>query len=285
MAVDLDKINKVDTNITVPSVDDKLMETEKDKWGIILNNAFNILNNNIKIYKEIILELANTQNSLDLSDILLRLKNLEIDRDSIESIVNNNNSEYIDVGLSERRLNLKGTQLEFNNSKIDLQDIAFKSKENTFKEVVDTDKYFTVNKEKVLDTDTLSVSVGNVDKQINLVSKENKVFVNGIEFKVTGGFSFSEVLEITNVKVSSGESMSTNKVNFTNTYKEPPLVIVTIEDIPLAGEFPHDYNIDHRIGEVTTTGFKLAINRNYPINKVYVYVIDRNTVPLIKVVL
>ena len=65
MAVDLNKIDKVDTNITVPSVDDKLMETEKDKWGIILNNAFNILNNNIKIYKEIILELANTQNSLD----------------------------------------------------------------------------------------------------------------------------------------------------------------------------------------------------------------------------
>ena len=183
MAVDLDKIDKVDTNITVPSVDDKLMETEKDKWGIILNNAFNILNNNIKIYKEIILELANTQNSLDLSDILLRLKNLEIDRDSIESIVNNNNSEYIDVGLESRKLNLKGTQLEFNNNEINLDDIAFKSKNNTFKKAVNTEEHFSIEGEKIIDIENSNVNVGNPKNLINLISSEDIILLNGVEFK------------------------------------------------------------------------------------------------------
>ena len=183
MAVDLNKIDKVDTNITVPSVDDKLMETEKDKWGIILNNAFNILNNNIKIYKEIILELANTQNSLDLSDILLRLKNLEIDRDSIESIVNNNNSEYIDVGLESRKLNLKGTQLEFNNNEINLDDIAFKSKNNTFKKAVNTEEHFSIEGEKIIDIENSNVNVGNPKNLINLISSEDIILLNGVEFK------------------------------------------------------------------------------------------------------
>ncbi len=199
--MDTNKIDKIDTNLIVPSIQENLIEIERDKWGNILNEqTFKTLNNNMKVMKEILLEIANENNVTNLDSIKLRLNNLETDRDSIESIVDNNTNGLINVGLSERRLNLKGTQLEFNNSKIDLQDIAFKSKENTFKEVVDTDKYFTVNKEKVLDTDTLSVSVGNVDKQINLVSKENKVFVNGIEFKVTERID-DLTQEIVNLKV------------------------------------------------------------------------------------
>ena len=287
MAVDLNKIDKVDTNITVPSVDDKLMETEKDKWGIILNNAFNILNNNIKIYKEIILELANTQNSLDLSDILLRLKNLEIDRDSIESIVNNNNSEYIDVGLESRKLNLKGTQLEFNNNEINLDDIAFKSKNNTFKKAVNTEEHFSIEGEKIIDIENSNVNVGNPKNLINLISSEDIILLNGVEFKQKP--IFSEVLEITNVKVSSWEGMSTNKVNFTNTYKEPPLVIINVITSSKDGnEYTYESNSYDWVGNITKTKFDFLCfrgNLSPRVEKVYAYIISRDNVEIIPMVL
>ena len=124
--MDINKIDKIDTNLVLPSIQDNLMEIERDKWGNILNEqTFKTLNNNMRVLKEVLLELVNEINITDLERIKLRLNNLETDRDSIESIVDNNTNNLINVGITERKLNLKGTELEFNGNKIDTNNIVY----------------------------------------------------------------------------------------------------------------------------------------------------------------
>ncbi len=182
--IDINKIDKIDTNLILPSIQDNLMEIERDKWGNILNEqTFKTLNNNMRVLKEVLLELVNETNITDLERIKLRLNNLETDRDSIESIVDNNTNGLINVGITERKLNLKGTQLEFNNNEINLDDIAFKSKNNTFKKAVNTEEHFSIEGEKIIDIGNSNVNVGNPKNLINLISSEDKILLNGVEFK------------------------------------------------------------------------------------------------------
>ena len=183
MAINIDKIDKVDTNLITPSTEGNLVEFERDGWGIILNTTLNVINKNNIIFKEIILELINNINSINLSDIKLKLKNLEIDVNSLEGIVDNNNLEYINIGLENRKLNLKGTQLELNNNEINLDDIAFKSKNNTFKKAVNTEEHFSIEGEKIIDIENSYVNVGNPKNLINLISSEDIILLNGVEFK------------------------------------------------------------------------------------------------------
>ena len=182
--MDINKIDKIDTNLVLPNIQYNLMEIERDKWGNILNEqTFKTLNNNMKIMKEILLEIANENNLTNLDSIKLRLNNLETDRDSIESIVDNNTNGLINVGITDRKLNLKGTELEFNNNEINLDDIAFKSKNNTFKKAVNTEEHFSIEGEKIIDIENSNVNVGNPKNLINLISSEDKILLNGVEFK------------------------------------------------------------------------------------------------------
>ena len=51
MAINIDKIDKVDTNLITPSTEGNLIEFERDGWGIILNTALNVINKNNIITK------------------------------------------------------------------------------------------------------------------------------------------------------------------------------------------------------------------------------------------
>ena len=103
---DIDNIN---INVETPSDDSdtNLQELERDKWGNILNEqTFKTLNNNMKIMKEILLEIANESNLTNLDNIKLRLRNLETDRDNIETLINDNISGELNIGTTERVMNL-----------------------------------------------------------------------------------------------------------------------------------------------------------------------------------
>ena len=103
---DIDNIN---INVETPSDDSdtNLQELERDKWGNILNEqTFKTLNNNMKVMKEILLEIANENNLTNLDNIKLRLRNLETDRDNIETLINDNISGELNIGTTERVMNL-----------------------------------------------------------------------------------------------------------------------------------------------------------------------------------
>lgn len=116
----------------------------------------------MKIMKEILLEIANENNVTNLDSIKLRLNNLETDRDSIESIVDNNTNGLINVGITERKLNLKGTELEFNGNKVDLDNIVYSNdltnEINLLKQ--DVNKYIDEDELK-LKTDILEQGISN----------------------------------------------------------------------------------------------------------------------------
>ena len=102
-------IDNVNINIETPSDDSDidLQALERDNWGNILNEqTFKTLNNNMKIMKEILLEIANESNLTNLDNIKLRLRNLETDRDNIETLINDNISGELNIGTTERVMNL-----------------------------------------------------------------------------------------------------------------------------------------------------------------------------------
>lgn len=185
--MDINKIDKIDTNLVVPSTQDNLMEIERDKWGNILNEqTFKTINNNMKIMKEILLEIANENNVTNLDSIKLRLNNLETDRDSIESIVDNNTNGLINVGITERKLNLKGTELEFNGNKVDLDNIVYSNdltnEINLLKQ--DVNKYIDEDELK-LKTDILEQGISNLETVIDTKNQETLDLVNqGLNFTV-----------------------------------------------------------------------------------------------------
>lgn len=195
--MDINKIDKIDTNLVVPSIQDNLMEIERDKWGNILNEqTFKTLNNNMKIMKEILLEIANESNLTNLDSIKLRLNNLETDRDSIESIVDNNTNGLINVGITERKLNLKGTELEFNGNKVDLDNIvysndltnvAYTNRENTFSENINNTKVYKLKGGTVLENVDNKIKVGNISNKLDLQTTDGTFLVNGEEFRLPTG--------------------------------------------------------------------------------------------------
>ena len=126
MAIDINKINNIDTDLVTPTINENLIETERDKWGNILNEqTFKTLNNNIRVLRESLIEVINNINVLNLEDVKLRLRNLETDRDTIENIVNRKVNGRLTIGIEDRELNLKGTELEFNGNKIDTNNIVY----------------------------------------------------------------------------------------------------------------------------------------------------------------
>ena len=193
--MDINKIDKIDTNLIVPSIQENLIEIERDKWGNILNEqTFKTLNNNMKVMKEILLEIANENNVTNLDSIKLRLNNLETDRDSIESIVDNNTNGLINVGINERKLNLKGTELEFNGNKIDtnnivynndLTNVAYTNRENIFNENIDNNKLYKLKGGTVLENIDNKIKIGNISNKLDLQTTDGTFLVNGEEFRLS----------------------------------------------------------------------------------------------------
>ena len=184
--MDTNKIDKIDTNLIVPSIQENLIEIERDKWGNILNEqTFKTLNNNMKVMKEILLEIANENNVTNLDSIKLRLNNLETDRDSIESIVDNNTNGLINVGINERKLNLKGTELEFNSNKVDLDNVAYTNRENTFSENINNTKVYKLKGGTVLENIDNKIKIGNISNKLDLQTTDGTFLVNGEEFRLS----------------------------------------------------------------------------------------------------
>lgn len=273
--MDTNKIDKIDTNLVVPSIQENLIEIERDKWGNILNEqTFKTLNNNVRILKEVLLELVNETNITDLERIKLRLNNLETDRDSIESIVDNNTNNLINVGITERKLNLKGTELEFNGNKIDtnnivynndLTNVAYTNRENIFNENIDNNKLYKLKGGNVLENVDSKIKVGNMNNKLDFQTNGGTFLVNGQEFNITGGGSgISEVFKVrsSNIQISNGEIVVLNNITFNKTYNSVPLILVsTLNAISLPENF-YEGLIHITLNEITTTGFKYLVSSN-----------------------
>ena len=105
--MDTNKIDKINIDLITPTTDSNQLESQRDRWGNILNEqTFRTLNNNMKVIKEILLEIANSSNVTNLDNIKLRLNNLETDRDNIETLINDNVSGELNIGTTERVMNL-----------------------------------------------------------------------------------------------------------------------------------------------------------------------------------
>ena len=269
--MDTNKIDKIDTELVLPSIQENLIEIERDKWGNILNEqTFKLLNNNMKVIKEILLEIANENNVTNLDSIKLRLNNLETDRDSIESIVDNNTNGLINVGITERKLNLKGTELEFNGNKVDLDNIvysndltkvAYTNKENTFSENINNTKVYKLKGGTVLENIDNKIKVGNISNKLDLQTTDGTFLVNGEEFRLPSdsGSGISEIIKVrsNSIQLSHGGVAVFNNITFNKAYDNPPLIIATpLNAISLPTYFYKDINLT----EVTTTGFKYMIS-------------------------
>ena len=273
--MDTNKIDKIDTELVLPSIQENLIEIERDKWGNILNEqTFKTLNNNMKVMKEILLEIANENNVTNLDSIKLRLNNLETDRDSIESIVDNNTNGLINVGITERKLNLKGTELEFNGNKIDtnnivynndLTNVAYTNRENIFNENIDNNKLYKLKGGNVLEKVDNKIKVGNISNKLDLQTTNGTFLVNGQEFNITGGGSgISEIFKVrsSNIQISSVESVVLNNITFNKTYNNTPLILISPLNIMTIPEFFYDERRHITLTQITTTGFKYAISTN-----------------------
>ena len=272
--MDTNKIDKIDTELVLPSIQENLIEIERDKWGNILNEqTFKTINNNMKVMKEILLEIANENNVTNLDSIKLRLNNLETDRDSIESIVDNNTNGLINVGITERKLNLKGTELEFNGNKIDtnnivynndLTNVAYTNRKNIFNENIDNNKLYKLKGGNVLEKVDNKIKVGNISNKLDLQTTNGTFLVNGQEFNITGGGSgngISEIIKIrsSSIQLSHGESLAFNNITFSKAYDNPHLIIATpLNTIEMSEESSRHLTIKN----VTTTGFKFVISTN-----------------------
>ena len=107
MAIDLTKLNRIETNLVTPTVNESLIETERDRWGNILNDiTLKTLNTNINILKEVVLDLGNNSNVSNLSDITTSIEKLELDVANLERLIDDNTSNELNIGNSERVLNL-----------------------------------------------------------------------------------------------------------------------------------------------------------------------------------
>ena len=274
--MDTNKIDKIDTNLVVPSIQENLIEIERDKWGNILNEqTFKTLNNNMKVMKEILLEIANENNVTNLDSIKLRLNNLETDRDSIESIVDNNTNGLINVGITERKLNLKGTELEFNGNKIDtnnivynndLTNVAYTNRVNIFNENIDNTKVYKLKGGNVLENIDNKIKVGNISNKLDLQTTDGTFLVNGEEFRLPSGSGsgISEIIKVrsSSIQLSQGESLVFNNITFSKAYDNPPLIIATPLNAIEMSEYFYEGSRHLTIKDVTTTGFKFVISTN-----------------------
>ena len=249
--MDTNKIDKIDTNLVVPSIQENLIEIERDKWGNILNEqTFKTLNNNMKVMKEILLEIANENNVTNLDSIKLRLNNLETDRDSIESIVDNNTNGLINVGIIERKLNLKGTELEFNSNKVDLDNVAYTNRENTFSENINNTKVYKLKGGTVLENIDNKIKIGNISNKLDLQTTDGTFLVNGEEFRL----SSEEVKAL----LDTTDFQATETINGTSKIATQTEVDNGLEDTKIVTSKKLKARLDSLLAGITSTYVKLT---------------------------
>ncbi len=249
--MDTNKIDKIDTNLIVPSIQENLIEIERDKWGNILNEqTFKTLNNNMKVMKEILLEIANENNVTNLDSIKLRLNNLETDRDSIESIVDNNTNGLINVGINERKLNLKGTELEFNSNKVDLDNVAYTNRENTFSENINNTKVYKLKGGTVLENIDNKIKIGNISNKLDLQTTDGTFLVNGEEFRL----SSEEVKAL----LGTTDFQATETIKGVSQLATQPEVNAGLEDTKIVTSKKLKARLDSLLAGITSTYVKLT---------------------------
>lgn len=178
MGIDLNKVNKVDTDLVLPSIDDNLIETQKNKWGKILNEqTFKLLNNNIKILKDSLTETINTINNENIF-----AKNKFI----------NEENNIISLGENTKKLNFLTTQIQLNgvdtefltsNSLENIPNVAYLNKSNNFTEPINSTQY-KLNNNSIISDDNTNINVGSNGRKINLQSSDGKLYINNKEFSI-----------------------------------------------------------------------------------------------------
>lgn len=107
MAIDLTRLDRIDDNLVTPTVNERLIETERDRWGSILNDiTLKTLNTNIKLLKEVLIEIANNSNVTNLDSIKESIRKLELDVTNLETVINDNTPDELNIGSSDRTINL-----------------------------------------------------------------------------------------------------------------------------------------------------------------------------------
>ena len=123
MLIDVNKLSKVDTDLITPTINENLIEMERDKWGNILNEkTFKTLNSNIRILKDVVLEIINNTNLLNLDTVKLKLNNIQTDIQKLEGLINiNEQKTVITTGTDNSSYNIKGAD---NHLKYNDKDLA-----------------------------------------------------------------------------------------------------------------------------------------------------------------
>lgn len=177
--IDLTNLNKVDTELVLPSTSENtnLQKLQENKWGGILNNqTFNTLNNNIKLLKNSLVETINTLNN---ENIIAKNKYINEDND------------IVSLGDNTKKLNFLTTQIQVNGVDTEfltsqnlsnISNIAYKDKENTFTFPLNTNQY-KINSNQVISDDNDNINIGNSQRKLNLQSSDGKLYLNGQEFK------------------------------------------------------------------------------------------------------
>ena len=199
MSIDINKLDKINTELITPTVNENIIETERDKWGNILNEkTFKTLNNNIKFLKDIISEIINNINILNLDDIKLKLKNIETDNTKLESLINiNEQKTEIVTGINTSNYNIvgNGEHLKYNgkdlarldevqniSSPIDTTNFAKLDTSNTFTQKIkgtDIEGNKIITNEliwKGINVDLSNISNGNNNNTSQIESKLDKLF-------------------------------------------------------------------------------------------------------------
>ena len=218
MSIDINKLDKINTELITPTVNENIIETERDKWGNILNEkTFKTLNNNIKFLKDIISEIINNINILNLDDIKLRLKNIETDTTKLESLININEQRTdITTGINTSNYNIvgNGEHLKYNgkdlarldevqniSSPIDTTNFAKLNTSNTFTQKIkgtDIESNKLITQELILNG--VNVDLNDYTTNNNLISQLEKIIgltyggdIQNTNAKVVGKFYYDNI--------------------------------------------------------------------------------------------
>ena len=166
---DIDNIN---VNIETPHDDSNsnLHSLERDNWGKILNNkTFKLIKDNFVSIKS------------SLSNLLSIVVN------EFNTINTKNNEIENDVNLIKKSVE----DIKNNGSKINEETVnkfADKTKENIFNELNTFEKginskLININNNRFVELQEDTINIGNIDKNINIISKSNKLLFNGREIE------------------------------------------------------------------------------------------------------
>ena len=157
-----DKLDKLETNIEVPADNNNqnLQKLQEDKWGTFLNNkTFLTIKNNFVNLKILLHNfISNIENYITKTDTKIS---------SIENDINNIKTNGI--GVKEEQL----------------KNYVNKKDENSLEKNLNI-KSLSIDNDKVLLKDNETVTVGNSNKNINIVGSGEKLLYNGKEISSSG---------------------------------------------------------------------------------------------------